>query len=112
VADPYVEFFQSQLQPWIHYVPVARDFSDLNARLEWLGDHQAEAQKIGEAGRDWAQRHLQPDSLVRMAQFAAIISCIHLFSLPHSWILQYRQSRKWHHCRSVPLWLRRRNYRA
>jgi hypothetical protein len=76
VADPHVEFFQSQLQPWIHYVPVARDFSDLNARLQWLGDHQAEAQKIGEAGRDWAQRHLQPDSLVRVSQISAIIPCI------------------------------------
>ena len=47
-------------------MPVAQDFSDLNARLQWLGDHQAEALKIGEAGRDWALRHLQPPSLVRM----------------------------------------------
>lgn len=65
VADPHVEFFQSQLQPWVHYVPVAQDFSDLNARLQWLGDNQVEAQKIGEAGRDWALKHLQPHSLVR-----------------------------------------------
>ena len=64
VADPHVEFFQSQLQPWVHYVPVAQDFSDLNARLQWLGDNQVEAQKIGEAGRDWALKHLQPHSLV------------------------------------------------
>jgi hypothetical protein len=73
VADPHVEFFQSQLKPWIHYVPVAQDFSDLNARLQWLGDHQAEAQRIGEAGRDWAMLHLHPDSLVRMTLFFSIV---------------------------------------
>jgi protein glucosyltransferase len=69
VADPHVEFFQSQLKPWVHYVPVARDFSDLNSRLQWLGDHQAEAQKIGEAGRDWALQQLQPPNLVRTTDY-------------------------------------------
>jgi hypothetical protein len=66
VDDPHVEFFQSQLQPWVHYVPVSRDFSDLNLRLQWLVEHQLEAQKIAEAGRDWALEHLQPHSLVRI----------------------------------------------
>ena len=73
-ADPHVEFFQSQLQPWVHYVPVEKDFSDLFSRLQWLGDHQAEAQKIGRAGREWALRHLQPSSLVRKARKSPQVS--------------------------------------
>jgi hypothetical protein len=92
-ADPHVEFFQSQLQPWVHYVPVARDFSDLNSRLQWLGDHQVEAQKIGEAGRDWALQHLQPSSLVNMTarksfRSLPVIAYILFF---RSWILPSRR---------------------
>lgn len=36
---PCREFFQPLLRPWVHYVPVANDFSNLIERIEWARHH-------------------------------------------------------------------------
>jgi len=33
--SPYYEHFYGDLQPWIHYVPIKRDLSDLEKQLKW-----------------------------------------------------------------------------
>lgn len=43
---PCKEFFQPLLQPWIHYVPVANDFSNLIERLEWAQTNDDVARDI------------------------------------------------------------------
>ena len=36
------QWFHHQLEPWVHYVPVENDFSDLNDKIEWcLHNEQA-----------------------------------------------------------------------
>lgn len=47
----YRQWYYPRLEPWVHYVPVAADFSDLFEKVEWLYDHDEDAQRIGEAGR-------------------------------------------------------------
>ncbi|TPX75853.1 hypothetical protein CcCBS67573_g02874 [Chytriomyces confervae] len=42
----FTDFFNWKLIPWVHYVPVKLDFSDLDERLEWLMAHDEEAKKI------------------------------------------------------------------
>ncbi|KAJ3242835.1 capsule-associated protein CAP1 [Chytriomyces hyalinus] len=42
----FTDFFNWNLVPWVHYVPVKLDFSDLEERLEWLMAHDAEAKAI------------------------------------------------------------------
>lgn len=44
-------WYYDRLKPWEHYVPVAADFSDLDARIAWARDHDAEARDIAENGR-------------------------------------------------------------
>ncbi|KAI9309727.1 glycosyl transferase family 90-domain-containing protein [Obelidium mucronatum] len=42
----FTDFFNKQLIPWVHYVPVKLDFSDLNERLEWLVANDDKAKQI------------------------------------------------------------------
>mmetsp|Transcript_30475 Transcript_30475/g.61790 ORF Transcript_30475/g.61790 Transcript_30475/m.61790 type:complete len:187 (-) Transcript_30475:2425-2985(-) len=57
----YLEHWYRDLVPWVHYVPMAHDFSDLAEVLGWLQKHDAEAEQIGKAGRQFAVDNLQPE---------------------------------------------------
>ena len=46
-------FMEERLVPFVHYVPVADDFSDLEQAVEWCLGHEAECAQIGENGRCW-----------------------------------------------------------
>ena len=35
----YYEHFYSQLKPWVHYVPVKPDLSDILEKVKWLVDN-------------------------------------------------------------------------
>jgi len=54
------QFFHFGLKPWIHYVPVADDLSDLPRQCEWLACHQSNAKRIGENGQRFAREILNP----------------------------------------------------
>lgn len=41
------------LEPWIHYIPLADDLSDVEEKAQWVIDHDAEAQTIAHAGSLW-----------------------------------------------------------
>ena len=53
VASPrgYRQWYYSQLKPWINFVPVASDLSDLLEKIVWLRAHDEAARRIGEQGR-------------------------------------------------------------
>lgn len=40
----YYEHFYSQLQPWVHYIPVKADLTDLLEKIQWAKDHDEEVQ--------------------------------------------------------------------
>ena len=43
----YYEHFYRHLRPWVHYVPVKRDISDIVERLEWALEHDDEVEYSG-----------------------------------------------------------------
>jgi hypothetical protein len=47
-------YYTSSLIPWIHYVPIKTDLSDLLSTLAWLRANDEVAEKIGAAGRAFA----------------------------------------------------------
>ncbi|KAK0496511.1 glycosyltransferase family 90 protein [Armillaria luteobubalina] len=58
----YPEWFTDRLMPWVHYIPIQGDYSDLwDALVFFRGDlkgdnnHEDLARKIASAGRDWSQ---------------------------------------------------------
>ena len=53
--------FADRIQPWLHYVPISLDYSDLydvflffRGGLNGEGNHDALAKKIAYAGSEWA----------------------------------------------------------
>lgn len=56
--QPYVEswFAESLLRPYVHYVPVKDDFSDLHTQKQWCDRHPDKCKKIVER----AQAYVQP----------------------------------------------------
>lgn len=52
------EFYYGLLAPWVHYVPVAADLSDLCARIAWARAHPERAEAIAAAGRRVVLRQL------------------------------------------------------
>lgn len=41
------------LEPWVHYVPLADDLSDVEEKMQWVIDNDEEAQKIALRGKLW-----------------------------------------------------------
>ena len=51
VDSPWIQWFDKRLAPWVHYVPVKADLSDLHERAEWCLAHDRKAAQIAENGR-------------------------------------------------------------
>jgi hypothetical protein len=45
-ARNYREFYYPLLKPWIHYIPIARDLSDLDSITEWMFQHDDQVKEI------------------------------------------------------------------
>ena len=41
------------LEPWVHYIPLADDFADVEDKVQWIEEHDAEAREIARRGRLW-----------------------------------------------------------
>lgn len=49
-------WFVSELEPFVNYIPIKYDLSDLEEKIDWLTSHDEEARKIGENARLMAER--------------------------------------------------------
>jgi hypothetical protein len=56
MPNPIIEswFCESLLEPWVHYVPVASDLSDVEEKLEWCLSNDQDAEKIAQRGSIFA----------------------------------------------------------
>ena len=51
VDSPWIQWFNHRIVPWVHYVPVKADLSDLLERAEWCLTHDRKAAQIAENAR-------------------------------------------------------------
>lgn len=58
VDRPYQEYFSKLLQPWVHFVPVQRDLTDLLDRVQWCIDNPSHAAAIAARALQFAKQHL------------------------------------------------------
>ena len=58
------DFFYDEMKPYVHYVPVKQDLSDLREKFDWAESHSQEAQAIAKAGTELALR-LGSDEYIR-----------------------------------------------
>jgi hypothetical protein len=57
------DWVSRQIKPWVYYVPLEMDYSDLDNKLLWLIDHDDEAREIGRRGKEFAERELDFSSM-------------------------------------------------
>jgi len=69
---PWQEYYTAALTPWVHYVPVSEDLSDLIDRLDWADANPKKVLAIGKAARDFAKTYLT--KAAAMAALAKAIS--------------------------------------
>ncbi|KAF7309376.1 CAP10 domain-containing protein [Mycena indigotica] len=60
-STAFAEFFTPWLIPYEHFIPVRVDLSDLVEKVEWARNNDAEARRIQEAGRIFAEKILTDD---------------------------------------------------
>lgn len=59
----YLEHWYRELVPYKHYVPMKKDFSDLEDVLDWLQTHDEEAKQIGATAREFALENLTAEPI-------------------------------------------------
>eukprot|EP01052_Picozoa_sp_SAG31_P006721 SAG31_NODE_312_length_17856_cov_14.557827_1_plen_222_part_00 len=55
----FLEFFHSGLKPWVHYIPVKEDMSDMEDLLLFARENDDIAEKIAEAGYQFVKNNLR-----------------------------------------------------
>ena len=70
----FQQWYYDRLIPWVNYVPVASDMSDLVEKVLWLRANDDAARNIGAAGRELAESLTERQEIIRAAPaFAAAI---------------------------------------
>lgn len=64
-ATIYAEWHDDRLAPWVHFVPFDNSYMDVYAVMDYfLGGHDAEAERIAQEGRLWAEKVLRRDDMM------------------------------------------------
>lgn len=72
LVPPRMAFqWEQRLRPWIHYIPVSPDFSDLRARYDWAQSHPDAARAIADRALAFGMSEMSPAAVE--ADFAAHI---------------------------------------
>jgi hypothetical protein len=58
VKSKWKQWYHHRLEPWVHYVPVANDFSDLNDKIEWCLHNERACIDITENAKRFVVEHL------------------------------------------------------
>ena len=57
------EFFSPFILPYVHYIPIKTDYSDLTSQLEWILNHEKEVQQIISQANKISFNHLRYNDL-------------------------------------------------
>lgn len=97
VESKYKLWYQDRLIPWVHYVPVESDLSNLDEQIQWCLTHDEECKKIAEAARLFYDTYLCKEYcleylknvLYKMAYQCVRKTTIHRESMTQRYIQQY-----------------------
>jgi len=60
----YVEYFQDDLKPYVHYIPVKMDLSDLWIQVRWIVSNPEKCKEIAMNAFEYATTHFTKDKLM------------------------------------------------
>lgn len=58
-----IQYFYRALKPYVHYLPIKNDMSDLLEKIEWAKTHDEECRAIASNGRAFALQNLMPNKI-------------------------------------------------
>jgi serine/threonine protein kinase len=68
VDSDYKMWYRSLLKPYVHYIPVKRDLSDLLEQIRWCKENDAKCKKISEEAEKFARKYLSKDGMLDYLQ--------------------------------------------
>ena len=68
IASPYEQWFYPDIEPWVHYVPVKQDLSDLTEKISWCRSNSGFARAIARSGQQFALGHTAGNARRRMVE--------------------------------------------
>jgi hypothetical protein len=66
-----IQYFYSALKPYVHYLPIRNDMSDVVEKVRWAKEHDAECEQMAVNARQFALQHLMPEPIY--AYFYAVL---------------------------------------
>ncbi|XP_035204734.1 protein O-glucosyltransferase 1-like [Stegodyphus dumicola] len=64
VGSDWLEFFYPSLKPWVHYIPVPNDMSNISDLLNFAKENDEVARKIAQRGFDFIWNHLKMEDVL------------------------------------------------
>jgi hypothetical protein len=55
--------FYDSIKAWEHYIPVNKDLTDLDQRLQWARNHEAESEAISKRATAFVKHFMSPEGL-------------------------------------------------
>lgn len=65
-----IQWYYDKLQPYVNYIPVSADFSNLQQQFEWAQTHQEQVQIIARQGRQLAQEVFTKENILNALEEA------------------------------------------
>lgn len=74
----YYEHFYNELKPWVHYVPIKNDLSDLVKLIQTMINDEETAKKISINGQKYARENLAPHNILGyyLQLFQVSLTCL------------------------------------
>lgn len=63
-GESWNNWYDSMIQPGIHYILIKSDLSDLNEKIQWCLQHDEECREIGINARNFATRYLSKNGIL------------------------------------------------
>ena len=70
VERDHVQYFVKDLEPYVHYVPVKRDLSDLIHQIQWMKNNEEKCKEIARNAQDFAKENFEYDKLLERVRYA------------------------------------------
>jgi hypothetical protein len=68
VESEYKLWYRRLLKPYVHYIPVKKDLSDLISKIKWCKEHDKECEIIAQNAKSFAKKHLTKEGILDYMQ--------------------------------------------
>jgi hypothetical protein len=71
VERDHVQYYVKDLEPYVHYVPVKRDLSNLIEQIQWMQANEEKCKEIAKNAQDFAKTNFTHEKILERVRYAA-----------------------------------------